>query len=43
MSNNIKQKTKERVMFSDYMNKMSLNTLDKSLLSMNVNFPVNNI
>ena len=36
MSNNIKQKIEERVMLSYYMNKMSLNTLDKSSLSMNV-------
>ena len=34
LSNNIKQKIEERVMLSYYMNKMSLNTPDKSLLSM---------
>ena len=34
MPNNIKQKIEERVMLSYYINKKSLNTLDKSLLSM---------
>ena len=43
LSNNIKQKIEERVMLSYYMGKMPLNTIDKSMLSMNVNFPANNI
>ena len=34
LSNNIKQKIEERVMLSYNMNKMSLNTSDKSSLSM---------
>ena len=34
LSNTIKQKREERVMLSYYMNKMSLNTPNKSFLSM---------